>query len=148
MTLIAAVISIGAFALTRSSPPGGPVSVSDAVVGANGSDVVAAYLVIRNPGPADELVGVSSPDADHVTMHFTRQGGGLSAMEDASTMEVPADGVLRLDPGGSHLMVEETHVSVTAGTRIRLHLDFERSGGRDVVAIAVPLAELPDRIPR
>ena len=126
----------------------GDLRVSDAVVGANDADVVAAYLVIDNPGPEDRLISASSPDADEVTLHSTVTDGGLSTMEGAGSMVVPADGELRLDPGGSHLMIEGTDEAVTVGSTIRLHLEFERSGGRDVVARAVPLAELPERLPR
>ena len=142
------VVAVVAVLAIRSGPGNGDLRVSDAVVGANDAAVVAAYLVIDNPGPADRLVSVTSPDADEVTLHATVTDGGLSRMEDVETMAVPADGELRLDPGGSHLMIEGTASPVTDGDTIRLHLEFERAGDRDVVARAVPLAELPERLPR
>lgn len=124
------------------------LTVSDAAVGATGGTDTAAYLTIENRGAADRLVGVDSPDAASVTMHTTVGGGGISAMQDVNSLEVPADGSLRLDPGGTHLMITGTRKVVAAGDVIRLRLHFERSAERDVSATAVPLSELPERVAR
>lgn len=145
--VVMVAIVVGAVLVGRPRTDG-DLQVSDAVVGANDATVVAAYLVIDNPGPADRLVSVTSPDAAEVTLHATVTDGGLSRMEDVESMDVPADDELRLDPGGNHLMIEGTDSPVTDGSTIRLHLEFERAGDRDVVARAVPLAELPERLPR
>lgn len=126
----------------------GPLSVTDAVVGATGGTVAAAYMTIHNPGSVDSLVAASSPDARTVTMHVSEDLGGATIMRSADSMEVPAGGSLRLDPGGSHLMVEGTASPVHVGSTVRLHLRFEHSKALDVDAVAVALADLPERIGR
>lgn len=147
---ILAVLTVGgaAWVMVRPRTASGPaVTVTDAVMGANDDDVVAVYLVIRNDGPEDRLVDVTSPDAERVSLHLTETRNGLSIMQTTDAVDVPAGGEVRFDPGASHLMAEHTHAPATVGSVIRLSLHFERSGTREIQAVAVPLAELPDRLP-
>ncbi|MBS1838549.1 MAG: copper chaperone PCu(A)C [Actinobacteria bacterium] len=127
---------------------GAGLTVTTPAVGATGATDTAAYLTIENHGAADRLVGVTSPDGARVTMHRTDTSGGASTMVSADSLDVPARSSLRLDPGGSHLMVEGLPAAIRAGDRVRLHLTFEHAPPVDVVAPAVPLQDLPDRIAR
>lgn len=126
---------------------GSGIEVTDAVLGATGATDAATYLVLHNRGPEDRLVGVDvDRGAGVVTMHRTETSGGRSRMQRVESMAVPADGELRLEPGGSHLMVQELSRPVEVGDVVRFRLRFDRSPDVMVRAEAVPLAALPERL--
>ena len=69
-------------------------------------DVAAAYLTLVNT--ADEpvmLMAVSSPHANIVEMHETKEVDGMASMQKVSSLRVPARGTVSLQPGGTHLML-------------------------------------------
>lgn len=122
------------------------IVVSDAVAGASGANDAAAYLVLRNTGPQDALVGVDVDGGASATVHRTTTSDGRAQMRHVESMEVPADGELRLDPGGSHIMIEGLEAPLDVGDRLRLTLHFERAPDQRVTVVAVPLESLPDRL--
>jgi len=122
------------------------ITVSDAVVGASGATEAAAYMVLGNSGAADALVGVDVIGDGSVSMHSTTTSGGRSSMHAVDEMSIPADGRLRLDPGGSHLMVEDLASPLREGDHLTVVLRFEHAPARKVTLEAVPLQSLPDRI--
>lgn len=125
------------------------LSVHDVAVGATHATDTAAYLRVDNPtDDADRLVAVTSPDATSITMHESDDRGGVSEMRRVDALAVPARGSLRLDPGGSHLMVSGVRAPVEAGDAVRLHLVFDHAPAVEVTAVAVPLQDLPERVAR
>lgn len=69
-------------------------------------DVTGGYLTITNPtsGPVT-VVAASSPHANIVEMHETKTVDGMMMMEKVEELLVPANGSVRLEPGGTHLML-------------------------------------------
>lgn len=125
------------------------LTVHDVAVGATHATDTAAYLRIDNPtDEADRLVAVTSPDATSITMHESDDRGGVSEMRRVDSLPVPARGSLRLDPGGSHLMVSGVRSAVEAGDAVRLHLVFAHAPAVEVRAVAVPLPDLAERVAR
>lgn len=66
----------------------------------------AAYLSIENRGASDvEIVAASSPIAERVEFHASREVDGYMRMEQLATLKVAAGQSLQLAPGGTHLML-------------------------------------------
>ena len=106
------------------------ITVQDAWARATppGAKIAAGYLVIRNAGGADRLLGASSPAAERVETHTTMRDGDISRMREVKGYEVPARGTLELKPAGSHLMLVNLKAPLKEGTTVPLTLKFEKAG--------------------
>lgn len=94
-----------------------------------GATALAGYLVLRNDCDAPVTVtGVESLDFDLPMIHRSEDQGGMSHMQAAGPLDVPAQGELRFVPGGLHLMLMAPKRAFTEGdvARIRLVLSDGR----------------------
>ncbi|MBO1418502.1 copper chaperone PCu(A)C [Streptomyces sp. FH025] len=98
----------------------------------------AGYLTVRNDGGSDQLVKVSSPAAESVTMHRST----ASTMEQVNSLDVPAHGELELARGGTHLMIMGWQKAPALGDELELDLTFAKSG---TISVKVPVKELTYR---
>ena len=99
----------------------------------------AVYLTLRNTGSVDDrLLGASSDVADLTEVHRTTVEDGVMRMRPAGPQDLPAGGVLTLQPGGLHVMLIDLRRDLTAGERLTVTLQLERAG--DVVVDAEILA--------
>ncbi len=126
MRLIAALLFFACFsthavdielrdAWARATPPGAKVG--------------AAYLVVENAGSQpDRLVSASSAAAKRVELHVTQRDGEVVKMREVKSLDIPAGGTRKLEPGGTHLMLIELAQPLKQGERFRLRLRFERAG--------------------
>jgi len=96
----------------------------------------AAYMVIFNDGKAsDFLIGASSPVAGSVGLHQTVMNEeGMMGMEPVSRLEVPAGGRVELKPLSYHLMMTDLRQDLAPGQKVRIVLQFEKSGQVEVEA--------------
>jgi copper(I)-binding protein len=100
-----------------------------------GGDTSAAYMTLRNNGKAaDRLIGVQSDAAEIVEMHTTQTTNDVSMMAKVENIEIPAQGKVTLEPGGTHLMLIRLRRELSAGEKVQLTLDFEISGQMQVEA--------------
>jgi len=98
----------------------------------------AAYLTIENRGNApDHLLGVRFEGARRVELHesFVDERG-IASMRPVGTVEVPAGGEARLEPGGLHVMLMGLESTLSVGDSIEIVLRFEVSGEKTVNALA------------
>ncbi len=94
-----------------------------------GRDVTAAYMTIDNRGlAADALVAARCDCAATVEIHRMVEDAGRMTMEKMPRLELPADALVVLEPGGLHLMLFALGAELRAGQRVTLELDFERAG--------------------
>jgi copper(I)-binding protein len=101
------------------------------------STETAAYLSFSNHGSIeDTLLSISSPLADSVTLHDSRNEGGLVRMEAVERLVLPPGTSIEMEPGGLHLMLTSLKVGLTAGKRLPLVVTFARAGRLEV---AVPI---------
>ncbi|MGE0829557.1 MAG: copper chaperone PCu(A)C [Hyphomonadaceae bacterium] len=105
---------------------------------ANGSDMTAGYMTLINESDApDRLLSASSPNAQRVTLHATRQGAGgmveMAALNEG--VDIPAHGRVAFAPGGLHLMIEGLSGPLAAGEALPLRLTFARAGSVDILAL-------------
>ena len=91
----------------------------------------AAYMIIRNDGPApDRLLAALTPAAATVEIHRTEMEGGVARMvHQAEGLELPAGSTVALEPGGLHVMLMDLVADLEDGQTILLTLQFEQSGG-------------------
>ena len=100
-----------------------------------GAPVLAAYLVIANPGAsAQTLVSVSSPDFAAVEIHTSQIVNGVASMTPVKNLTLPAQGQQRFAPGGAHLMLLQPKRALHAGDPVRLRLHFSNATTLDVAA--------------
>lgn len=83
-------------------------------------DMAGAFFTIKNSGAADKLTGVTTNLAKDVTIHKTVG----TKMEQVDSLAIPADGELRLDRGGNHLMLMGLKHKPTKGDTIGVQLHF------------------------
>ena len=121
------MVTVTLFALA-TAPAFAQVTVENAWARATapGATVAAGYMVIRNAGAADRLVGASSPAAERVEMHVTQRDGDVSRMRQVLAYEVKDS--FELKPGGAHLMFVNIKAPFTEGQKIPVVLKFEKGG--------------------
>ena len=104
---------------SRATPPGAKVAVG--------------YMEIRNHGrQPDRLLSASTPVAQRVEMHVTRQEGDVTRMREARGFQIPARERFELRPGGAHLMLVDLAQPLKKGERFTMKLVFERAGEMDI----------------
>jgi copper(I)-binding protein len=114
-------------AWVREAPPGAPV--------------LAAYFNLENPGSKeDKLVAVICPDFDQIEIHATEIRAGVARMIALEALPVPPHALIKLAPGGYHIMLHHPRRALTAGMSVKLELRFE-SGTRLTVVALVRRAE-------
>ncbi|WP_181408089.1 copper chaperone PCu(A)C [Pararhizobium mangrovi] len=90
----------------------------------------AGYLTLTNTGGRTEvLVGASSPACGAIMIHRSVSDNGSNAMEGVKALPVPANGSVRLAPGGYHLMCMRPAADILHRSSVPLTLTF-RGGGR------------------
>ncbi|MEV7568204.1 copper chaperone PCu(A)C [Streptomyces tanashiensis] len=141
--LSAAVALAAALALTGcSSESDKPkLEVSGAFMPQPVMDMAGGFLTIKNDsGTADKLTSVTSPLSDDVTIHETKD----QKMREVTSFDIPANGELKLERGGSHIMFMELKSKPKQGEKISIELHFEKS---DPIKIDVPV-EAPNHNPQ
>nr|WSY53490.1 copper chaperone PCu(A)C [Streptomyces sp. NBC_00886] len=121
------VVLTGALVLTGcggSDDARAELSVSAAYMPQPVSDMAAGFLDIANKGGAkDELTSVTS-DIGPVSVHETVG----QAMEEVTSLDVPAHGQLVFKSGGNHLMFDKLKRKPTQGDTVTVKLHFAKSG--------------------
>lgn len=98
-----------------------------------GARVLGAYMTLQNPGErADRLLEVKSASADSVEIHRMVIKNGMMEMEAIPFLTVPAQGEVKLRPGGTHLMIYGMKRELKEGDRLSLELTFEQAGTRTI----------------
>jgi hypothetical protein len=130
-TTAAALIALLLVSCTpkKSLPP--QISVSGAWSRATvpGQSTAAAYFTIVNNGGGDSLVRVSTP-IGQATLHSSTMDGGVMRMRPLEGLDIPAQSMVQLKPGGTHIMVTGVKQPLIAGSSFPLALHFDRSGDR------------------
>lgn len=92
------------------------------------------FLSIHNHGGDDRLISASSPVAQRVELHTMTMDGDVMRMRQLENgIEVPADTLVELAPGGLHVMFIDIEEAFSQGQMIPVTLTFETSGSVDVM---------------
>jgi protein SCO1 len=95
---------------------------------APGASVGVVYFEVINAGPADTLLAIECPAAEHAEMHATARADGIMKMRPVVSVDIPAGGRLSFQPGGLHAMLIGIKQPLTEGGRLPLTLVFRRAG--------------------
>ncbi|HWR88241.1 MAG TPA: copper chaperone PCu(A)C [Acidiferrobacterales bacterium] len=106
-----------------------------------GAAVLAAYFTLENTGTKeDKLVAVLGPDFDKIEIHATEIRAGVARMLALDALPLPPHALVKLAPGGYHLMLHHPRRALAAGMDVKLELRFD-SGARLTVVAPVRRAE-------
>lgn len=118
--------------------PGPPLVISelDITRPMPGRSMSAGYLLLENRSdqPID-VTRIESPEFGRVEMHETVIEDGIARMRRMTVLEVPANGSVRLERGGRHLMLMQPAADID---RVRLDL---YSGDSLVLTAVTQLAD-------
>src|SRR5574343_1431454 len=115
------------------------VSAADVKVGNLSSDdvwartgqpgqVSAAFMDVKNKGAADKIVSAHCDCAKATELHDMKMADGKMLMMQVPAMDVPANGELKLKPGGYHIMLIGLNRPLVAGETLPIKLKFEKAG--------------------
>lgn len=112
-------------------PARAAIEVSDAWARATapGQEVGAAYMNLKSDRKAT-LTGASSPIAGSVEIHEMSMNNGVMKMRMLETMPLPAGKVIKLAPGGFHLMLFDLKKPLAAGETIEIELSLKVAKGK------------------
>ncbi|MEU9178140.1 copper chaperone PCu(A)C [Streptomyces sp. NPDC048550] len=86
--------------------------------------MAGAFMVIKNDSKtADKLTAVTSPLSDDLQIHETKD----QKMQQVAAMDVPANGELKLERGGSHVMFMGLKNTPKVGDKVTVELRFEKA---------------------
>ena len=122
-------------ALAACTPASPKIVVTDvwARAVAPGQTTGAAYLTIANHGDsADRLVSARASLSQSGGLHTSRTVNGVASMAAVESLDIPVGGKVELAPGGTHLMIMDLRVPMTAGERFFVDLKFEKSGNKTI----------------
>lgn len=106
------------------------------------AEAAAVYFTVWNgTETADTLVGAVTAIAAVAGLHQQMTMGGMTHMMRAGPLVVPAGGELRLEPGGTHLMLEQLAGRPRVGDTIDVTLEFTRAGA---IPLRVPVISYVD----
>jgi copper(I)-binding protein len=100
---------------------------------------MAGYMTLVNPSKdALTLVGASSPQFGEVQMHEIVEEDGMSRMQEAKRLTLPAKGTLAFAPGSTHLMLMRPKKPLKAGEPVEIVLQWAPSGKTTVKTAVRP----------
>jgi copper(I)-binding protein len=140
---VAAVLVTTAILTGGCGGDDGAVSVKDARSRPTAPSVsVGAVYMTLEASSDDALLGASvAPDiAARVTLHRTGTANGTSTMHALDALDLPAGEQVAIEPGGTHLMLEQLAEPLVDGTSFRLTLDFAEAPDQ-LVAVEVSSGE-------
>lgn len=141
---VSAALALGIPAAAQQGTSGG-IAVAQSRIFAAGpaARTAAAYFLISNEGEAaDRLIGVESDAAQMLQLHTTEMTDGVARMRALPELAVPPGETIRLERGGTHVMLMGLTAPPEAGETLALTLVFERAGP---VALEVPVDFAMDR---
>lgn len=88
-----------------------------------------AFVTVQNRGRhADRLIAVSSPAAARAAFHTHVIKAGVMKMRSVAAVEVAADAITAMKPGGLHIMLMGLAAPLVESESFPLTLTFERAG--------------------
>jgi periplasmic copper chaperone A len=91
-----------------------------------GASVSAAYMHIKSGKPL-KLVKAESPLTPTVEIHAMKMKDGVMEMKAVEAIDIPANKLVDLKPGGLHIMLIKINKPIKKGDKVPLKLTFERA---------------------
>ena len=129
----------------QGKPAGGTVEPRAAWARATapGQESGGVFLTLDNKGDQpDRLVAGATPVAASVEIHTMNMHGTIMRMEQQKLVDVPAGATVKLEPGGTHLMLVGLKSPLKVGQSFPLTLDFARAGHKQVEVKVRPIGSM------
>jgi copper(I)-binding protein len=126
-TLASAAVAIGAIVVAHAVRAA-DITVDDIWARESTAATGAAFMTVHNAGPADRIVKAASPVAGVVELHTHIKEGDIMRMRPVEAIDVPANGMVALQPGGLHVMLIDLKQPLVAGQTLPLTMVFEKAG--------------------
>jgi len=95
----------------------------------------AVYFTIKNnTNGSDKLIKAVSALATRIGFHTHKHENGVMKMVQIENIPVPANSILKVEPGGYHLMVFGLSMKFRVGDEFPLVLTFAKAGRVAVIA--------------
>jgi hypothetical protein len=119
--------AIGATAISATAG----VTVTDAWVRGTvpAQKTTGAFLTVTSSEEA-KIVGASSPVAGLVEIHTSERYGGVMQMHAVDEVKLPAGKSVKLEPGGSHVMLMQLKKPIGAADTVPISLDVVDAKGK------------------
>jgi copper(I)-binding protein len=140
MRSLALLVLFMGVAQAAPPPPGAvPVMVSGAWARATlpHQDTGVVYLTLQSPR-GDVLTGADTAEAGMAMLHQSTHAGAMAGMEDVDNVPLPAGQVVRLAPGGTHIMLMSLKHALKVGSSVRVALHFARAGTQEIAVPVLP----------
>jgi len=127
ITVLLAVTAMSAFSAHAQKSAAEPtLKVFDvwAKTTVPGGSVSAAYMHIKSGKPL-KLVKVESPLTNTVELHDMKMKDGVMEMRAVDAINIPANKLIDLKPGGLHVMLIKINKPINKGDNVPLTLTFE-----------------------
>ena len=86
-----------------------------------GAQVLAGYAQIENAtDQANAIIAVSSTAFEKAEIHRSEVKGGMARMAEIKRLDLPAQKIVKLEPGGTHLMLINPKSPLRAGEHVTL----------------------------
>jgi copper(I)-binding protein len=111
-----------------------PIEIADAWVRAIDSDMggsaTALFMTIQNnTSTPDVLLKVKSDAAEIVQIHLSEvDANGVASMNEVEGVQIAANGIAELKPGGYHVMLMGLKQDIKEGDLIKFTLVFQNAG--------------------
>lgn len=99
-----------------------------------GQTVASAYMDIT-ASKAARLVTVRTPISPKAEIHSMQMDGSIMRMRQLKTLDLPENSLVRLTPGGYHLMLMKLKKPIKVGDNIPLTLVIETQGKRELITV-------------
>lgn len=123
----------------------GELAITDASVKLNANPAApsAAYFTVKGGEIATTITGVQTADAERAEIHESKMEGGMMRMNAIADVDVPANGEVRFEQGGLHVMLFGLTDAARAAGKIVLSISFADGTTRDVEAPLVSVTGTP-----
>lgn len=108
-----------------------------------GQVVAGVYMHLKADARA-KLVGVKSAAAGAAEVHQMSNAGGVMRMRHVDSLDLPAGRVVKLEPGGYHVMLMDIRRPLKVGERVELTLEIEQAGKRLQVPVSAEVRALTE----
>ncbi|MDW3215709.1 MAG: copper chaperone PCu(A)C [Ilumatobacteraceae bacterium] len=139
---VAASMVLAGCAQTANAPSA--LTVERARIGATpaGADA-AAYFDIRAGGD-ERLTGAATVLSARTSLHEMREVDGGGIMTPVEAVDLPAGVVVRFEPFGDHVMLEDLERDLLSGDKVTITLSFADHESVEVEATVVDLIDLAE----
>jgi len=108
----------------------------------------AGYLEIKNTNPEPAaIVSATSDRAARIELHTVNREGGMARMREVEKIDIPANGTVKLAPGGFHIMFIGLTQPFTDGETVNVELKMNTGQSVVVPFVVRPATHLPSSQP-